>query len=126
MPELKQISRKALEHACFHAAQNMLWAKRPVDADQIRAVAHSLYKHALDHEEYVVRVGRDPDIIVRCVEYFAKKHAIPPMHDGIDVFRDMFDALLELAVPNTAGSCESEEFYCDIEMGIAISRSDYL
>lgn len=125
MPISKQIDHGALEHACYHAARNMMWAKRPVDTDQIQAVADSMYKHALDHEKYVIGAGRDPNIITRCVEYFVRTHATPSMRDGISVFQDMFEALLELAIPNTAGSCELEEFFCDIEMGIAISRADY-
>ena len=74
----------------------------------------------------MVENKRDPNIIVRCVEYFAQIHAIPPMRDDIGYFQDMFQVLLNLAVPESISCRESEEFYRDIEIGIEASRAGYL
>ena len=120
-----QIDHQALERACYCAARNMMWAMRPVDTDRIQEVANSLCKFALEHEEYVVESKRDPNIIVRCVDYFAQMYAIPPMRDDIRCFQDMFQVLLNLTVPESTSCSELEEFYRDIEMGLETSRTGY-
>ncbi len=125
MTRSKRLDREALERVCYSAARHTMWAQQPVDIDRIQAVADSLCKRALDYEEFIVEAGRDPNIIIRCVEYLARTHAIPPMRDDTRWFTDMFEALIEFAVPNTAGNQDSDEFYRDIEMGIATSREDF-
>lgn len=99
MVNRNQIDRQALEREYYFSARNMMWDMWPVGTDRIREIVGSLYKYALEHEEYMVESKRDPNIIVRCVEYSAQIHAIPPMRDDIGCYQDMFQVLLNPAVP---------------------------
>jgi hypothetical protein len=47
------------------------------------------------------------------------------MHENTIWFKTMMDVLIELACPNTQSPPEIEEFYKDIEEGIAESRSGF-
>jgi hypothetical protein len=68
---------------------------------------------------------RDPNLIVRAVQYLALTHAIPPMRDDTSWFQDMLAVLIELACPNCGATPELEPFFRDVERGIAVSRSDF-
>jgi len=122
---VQQLDRDALQRACYSIARETMWTREPVDVDRIQAISDSFFKHALDLEKFVADMGRDPNIIVRCAEYLARVHAIPPMRDDTRWFIDMFDALMEVAVPNSGGTRDSERFFQDLEEGIATSRADY-
>ena len=119
------MNRKELEAACYEVASNTMWDLRPVDVDAIEAHAAHLVKIAERHEEFIAGQGRDPNLIVRAVKYLNHCHAIPPMVDDTRWFSDMLSVLVELACPNTGASPDLEDFYCDIEEDIAISRADY-
>ena len=126
MPEpSKLVDRTALLDACYRIARTTMWARHPVDADRIEAVARALCEAALTHEDYIVEAGRDPDLLRLCVEYLEKTQAIPPMADDTRWFADMLSVLVELAVPNSIAGVESEGLYREIEAGIAVSRSAY-
>lgn len=120
-----QLDKATLMDACSRMARKTMWANRPVDTDNIQSVARSLYDIALDHEEYIVEAGRDPNLLRSCVEYLETTHAIPPMMDDTRWFRNMLSALVELAVPNSVVGERSEELFREIELGIAESRSSY-
>ena len=120
-----KLNREELKAACYEVATNTMWERRPIDVASIEAVAAQFFKIAEDHEEYVVELGRDPNLIIRAVRYLNHVHAMPPMRDDTDWFYEMLQVLVELACPNTAGSPELEAFYRDIEEGIASLRADY-
>ena len=125
MAEPGQLDRTALSDACYRIARTMMWARHPVDAERIQAVARSLCEAALTHEDYIVEASRDPNLLLLCVEYLETTQAIPPMADDTRWFADMLSVLVELAVPNTTAGAESEGLYREIEAGIAVSRSTY-
>ena len=126
MAELgKLVDRTALLDACYRIARTTMWARHPVDADRIEAMARALCEAALSHEDYIVEAGRDPNLLRLCVEYLEKTQAIPPMAEDTRWFADMLSVLVELAVPNTIAGAESEGLYREIEAGIAVSRSAY-
>lgn len=111
--------------ACVRVAETTLWSREPISADRIPEVAELLFNEVMKHEEFVVGQGRDPALLIRCVDYLKARHAMPPMRDDVTWFRDMFEVLVELAVPNSESSPEDELFFQDIEAGIAACRADY-
>ena len=125
MAEPSKLDRTGLLDACYRISRTTMWARHPVDADRIEAVAGALCEAALTHEDYIVEAGRDPNLLRLCVEYLEKTQAIPPMADDTRWFADMLSVLVELAVPNTIAGAESEGLYREIEAGIALSRSAY-
>ena len=125
MAELGKLDRIALWDACYRIARTTMWARHPVDAERIQAVAISLCDAALMHEDYIVEAGRDPNLLHLCVEYLEKTQAIPPMADDTRWFADMLSVLIELAVPNAIADVESEGLYREIEVGIAASRATF-
>jgi Fic family protein len=120
-----ELDREKLKAACFAVATNTMWERRPVDVEDIEAVAESYFKIAEHHEEFIKGQKRDPNIIVRAVHYINHFHAMPPMKDDTKWFSNMLDVLVELACPNTIASSELESFYRDVEQGITESRSNY-
>lgn len=119
-----ELNREALKTACAVIARNTMWERRPIDVESMNRLASAYERIALEHLEFVVDQDRDPNLIVRAVEYL-DVHAIPPMRDDTDWFRDMLIALVDLSCPNHGGSVEYDEFYKDIEAGIAFSRAEY-
>ncbi|MEZ4219066.1 MAG: hypothetical protein R3E88_21555 [Myxococcota bacterium] len=120
-----KLDREALRAACFAAARNTMWERRPVDVSSIEDVANRFFSIAENHEEFVAGQERDPNLIVRAVQYLAHTHAIPPMRSDTSWFQDMLAVLVELACPNCGATPDLETFFRDIEEGIAVSRSDY-
>lgn len=120
-----KLDRSALRTACFAAARNVMWARRPIDVASIDAVAQQFLAIAEAHEEFVESQGRDPNLIVRAARYLAETHAIPPMRESTSWFHDMLAVLIELACPNSAGAPAHEPLYRDIEQGLAVARGDH-
>jgi len=120
-----RLNRDELKDACYGVATNTMWDLRPVDVDEIQAVADQFFRIAEQQAQFVSEQGRDPNLVVRAVRYLNHAHAIPPMRADTRWFDDMLQVVIELACPDGAGSLELERFYRDIEEGIAISRSDY-
>jgi hypothetical protein len=119
-----ELDPTALKNACNVIARNTKWDRRPVDVASTDILASAFEQTALGFQEFVLDQGRDPNLIVRTVEYL-QVHAMPPMRDDISWFTDMLTALIELTCPNFSGSPEHEDFYRDIEEGIAQARADY-
>ena len=126
MAKTRQLDKTNLMDACYQMARTTMWTQRPVDAGLIQSVARSLYDVALDHEDYIVEGGRDPNLLCLCVEYLEATHAIPSMKDDTHWFADMLSVLIELAIPNTSVSAQSEGLFREIEAGIADSRFSYV
>ena len=123
--EASQLDRPALMNACHRVVRTTMWARHPIDADRLQAVARSLCEVALTYEDQIVEAGRDPNLLRFCVEYLETTQAIPPMADDTRWFADMLSVLVELAVPNTVANTRAEGLYREIEAGIAVSRSSY-
>jgi hypothetical protein len=124
MGKFQKLDQKELKVACFGVARNTMWDRRPIDVAKIEFVADQLYKIAIDYNDFITEQRRDPNIITRAVMYLSTTHAIPPMRDDIRWFSDMLAVLVELACPNTIGSNGSDQFYHDIEKGIASSKRE--
>ena len=121
----RKIDRSALLDACYGLARMTMWASHPVDSDRIQAVANALCEIALSHEDTMLESGRDPGLLLLCIEYLEKRHAIPPMADDTRWFETMLAVLVELAVPTTSDSGECEGLFREIERGLAESRANY-
>ncbi|PZO17981.1 MAG: hypothetical protein DCE87_02605 [Betaproteobacteria bacterium] len=119
------LDRVDLRQACFEVARSIRWRQNPVDEVLAKASVDLYFKEALNHEDFLVGQGRDPNIIVRAVRYIAHKHAIPPMEGDIDAFSVALEVLIELICPNTCVKADQETFFRDIEEGIQEARGDY-
>ena len=120
-----KLNRDELKDACFAVAASRLWFRSPEDVERIQAMADIFFKTALDHEEFIVEQGRDPNLIVRAVRYLDHIFATPPANEEKRWFYEQMHLLIELACPNTGSSRDQELFYQDIEAGIAEARADY-
>jgi hypothetical protein len=125
------INQEALRKACRDVADSTLWqTPKPVDisdiidTDQIAQTTQDYFDEAMRHVEYVDHFGRDPNLVVRAVRYLAHAHAIPPMKQDLTWFRNMLEAAIELACPNSIHTPESAEFFDDIEEGIRDAREN--
>lgn len=119
------LDNDALLAACFEVARSIRWRANPVDEVLAKAAVEIYFNAAIQHEEFLVDQGRDPNIIVRAVRYIAHKHAIPPLEGNVEAFESMLDVLIELACPNQGVEEDHEAFFQDIEEGIQEARRDY-
>lgn len=122
---LMTLDNEALLEACLEVARAIRWRDNPVDEVLAKAAVELYFDAAIQHEDFLVGQGRDPNIIVRAVRYIAYKHAIPPMEGDVESFASMLDVLIELACPNTGSDQDQEQFFKDIEEGIQEARRDY-
>ncbi len=125
------LNKKALHEACKEVVKNTLWqTPEPVDindiidTNQIEQTVKSYFEIAMSHVESVKEAGRNPNLITRAVRHLAQAHAIPPMKDDIEWFKERLETLIELACPNCIHTKKSIEFFKDIEQCIKDSRND--
>jgi len=116
------LDHEALKAVCFEAARKAMEDARPMDVVKIRRLADTFYHFALEHVGRIRRQGREPDILVRAVDYLARTHAIAQMHDSIEWFFFMLRALVELACPEQEQTGASAGFLDDLEEGIRRAR----
>ena len=101
-----------------------MYDRRPSSVATIDA-ADRLFNIAVEHEEFVVSQGRDPDLITRAVSYLAHTHAVPLTRDDTRCFSYMLNVLIELACPDAGKPEQFEAFYRDVREGVAISCADF-
>src|SRR6266403_2963738 len=70
-----------LEAACFELARTTKWARKPVDSDEICALAARFTEIAKSHILYGEELRIDAPVITRAIRYLTQAHAIPPMDD---------------------------------------------
>lgn len=131
MKEQQNLDRDALFEACKEVASQTLWQTNYpqdisdiIDSEQINKTTLGYFKEALRHVEFVVSQRRDPNLITRAILYLSQSHAIPPMKEDLTWFKDMLEALIELACPNTIYTKETSQFLYDIEKGIKETRKN--
>jgi hypothetical protein len=115
----------ALKSACFNLAKNTMWRRKPVDLAEIQTHADNLYKETVELQEYVIRQGRDPNMVTRAVQYLDRTHAIPPMENDVRWFYNMITAVIELACPNAIQSKKSMAIFEDIGEGMTKARTTH-
>jgi hypothetical protein len=120
-----QLDRDALNAACYEFVRTMRWKDNAVDDVVARAIVSSYAEKALFHAKYLLDQDRDPNILVRAIQYLTQSHAMPPLEGDLAWFQAALDVLVELACPNTVVGPEAERFFCDLEQGIADARSGY-
>ena len=105
-----------LHKACFEVALTTKWAQKPVGAAEIQALSDRFYGIALSQVSVPLEI--DLSLISRAVRYLANTHAMPPMDDDTSWFRNMLQAVLEIARPNTGIEEENKQFLRDMRRGI--------
>jgi hypothetical protein len=126
-----QLDKKDLLNACREVAKSTLWQnEKPrdlsdiVDTEQIANTINAYYEEAPFHLEFITDQGRDQNLITRAVYYMARAHAIPPMKDDINWFKDTLSTLIEMACPNIVHTRNSAKFLEDVEEGIKDIREN--
>ena len=120
----EKCDRQLLRDACHRIARTMLSATRPDDFARIQAVADSLYGTALYYEMCVLESGRDPNILVRCVEYLESSHAVPAMGDDTTWFPHRLEVVLDLVTPGPFDVLEDNSFLRDLRAALSVFRSN--
>lgn len=118
------LDEQTLRAACYEAARATMWARKPIDVREIEELAETFEKIARSHSEQIAEQGRDPNILVRAVQYLAGTHAVAPMGKDTSWFGDMLEALLELACPTATLDEKTGLFLKDVEEGIARAQSE--
>ena len=118
------LQESLLQVACFNAAKNAIVHMKPTDASAIECLAASFYEVAINHLGLIASKNRDPNMLVRAIDYLSHVHGIPPMEDPTLWFQQSLTVLVELAVPSVRHSDESIGFLADVEEGVGESRAD--
>jgi hypothetical protein len=106
-----------LEEACFELARNTKWARKPIDTEEIRALAAQFAEIAKSHIFHGEGLTIDAPLITRSVRYLAQAHGTPGA-DDTQWFSNMLTALLEVARPNGGLDERAREFLRDMLEGI--------
>ena len=109
---------EALYQACFALARITHWKTEPVAVSQIESFAQKLLAEALSQVASIETLGGSEEQVVRAVRYIEQAHAIPPIGDNIDWFRDTLQALMEIVFPNTELDGAALDFLFDLQSGI--------
>ena len=119
-----ELHRAALNDACRELAHCLYPGSMERSADIVETHAHQLEQVALSHVDFVVALGRDPNLVTRAVHYVREAHGVPGL--GIDLvwFGRTLECLIELAVPNTLYSGDALLFLNDVRHGIELSIED--
>jgi hypothetical protein len=121
---MNTLQESLLQVACFNAAKNAIVHMKPTDASAIECLAASFYEVAINHLGLIASKNRDPNVLVRAIDYLSHVHGIPPMEDATLWFQQSLTVLVELAVPSMRHTDESIGFLADVEQGVIESRAD--
>lgn len=127
MPALDLV---ALEAACREVSQGVLWIPdQPENMDDIvttREVEELIegYMHfSTGFAESLELAGDDPNMVVRAVQFMARRVAIPAFGQDVLWFRNVLGVLLHLASPEMFGMPASHyPFHEDLARGLAASK----
>jgi hypothetical protein len=97
-------------------ARTTKWARKPIDAEEIRALGDRLSFIARSFVSDGLEI--DVPLITRAVRYLSQAHAIPPMGDDTQWFSNMLTVVLEIARPNSAVDKTGKAFLRDMIHGI--------
>ena len=111
-----------LKAACFEVAQHVKWKRKPQLLADIQEQADFFYALASKKAQEIHEKGENAEIVNRAVWYLSQVHAIPQLDSDIRWFKEMLDALLELALPKTHVAVgKPQAFLHDLLRGITWS-----
>ena len=117
-----ELHESMLRVACFKLARNRLWQMRLIDAEEVECLADSFYEIAINHVELIGTRNRDPNLLVRAVNFLELVAGESPTEDDSQWFQQSLSMLIELACPSVRHTDESCEFLDDLESGIVEAR----
>lgn len=123
---MSDFRRGALNDACVALAKSVYPGSMELSPDVIETLAYKYETIAIQYLDYIVMQGRDPNILTRAVTYLCDAHGIPPMGTEMSWFENMFQCVIELAVPNSLYGGDALNFLNDVRDGIVevIEASD--
>jgi hypothetical protein len=110
---------RELQNACFELARTTKWVQKPIDAEELRVFAERLVAISRGYLCEPLRI--DVPLIARAVRYLTRIHAIPPMEEDTRWFKEMLQAVLEIARPNNVVDGNARPFLKDMLDGINLS-----
>lgn len=119
-----ELHRAALGEACREFADCVYPGAMEVSSDIVETFACKLEEIALGHVDFVVALGRDPNLVTRAVHYLREAHGLPGRGIDLTWFGQMLECLVELAVPGSTYSSDALLFLSDVREGIALSIED--
>ncbi|QNA89252.1 hypothetical protein G4G28_13665 [Massilia sp. Dwa41.01b] len=119
-----EFHRAALNEACRAFATCVYPGAMQPSNDIVETFAHKLEEIALGHVDFVVSLGRDPNLVTRAVDYLREAHGLPGRGIDLTWFGQMLDCLVELAVPGTSYSGDALLFLSDVREGIELAIED--
>lgn len=118
------VRSSALVHACHSLAKQILGMENSFPAQAVVDLADKFYAEATFHAEYITQQSRDPEIVVRAINYLCETYAIPPLGTDTLWFRHSLGCLIELAVPNSGLSDAAKGFLADVRQGLGVFTTD--
>lgn len=119
-----EITLQRLNEVCMELARTTMWARKPVDVDNIHDLATRYTEIAMQQVKHGSELGIDIPLVTRAVCYLHQAHAIPPMATDEEWFDNMLQAVLELARPNSGLTGEGRQFLRDLLFGIGTFFND--
>ena len=125
------LNERKLEAACKQVVLATLWqSPNPrclddiITSEQRDSTLSAYVDVAKDQARYLPKYDEDPNVVTRAVRYLAHEHAIPPMKDNVEWFRDSLEVLIRLVLPNAEATPEAAAFMHDLRRGIERYRAD--
>lgn len=119
------INESELLAACCEIARTTSWKHKDPQATSLDSIATKAERYkqiALAHVEWLVENGVDPNELVAAVKYLGI-HAIPPMGDDEQWFRNMLEVVVQLFAPNAIFEKDDEVAQFLGRLRDAISRT---
>jgi hypothetical protein len=104
-----------IQEACFDLARTIRWARKPIDAEEIDALAKQYAGVAMGMLSPSSEI--DPSLIARAIRYLDHVHGMP-MAGDVAWFEHTLGTLIEVARPNTVLNGASKPFLLDMLEGI--------
>ena len=111
------LNERALNEACRAFAHRALAQGTLVDVSRIEALAQQCVEVAAEGVNAAVEAGRDPNLVVRAVQFLCTCDSLPPNAGTPLKFYEMLSALMELACPTKAVASSNAAFFADIDFG---------
>lgn len=116
---MKKMDYVEFQAACSELVGAILWTSEAMPKDVLETHTRRLMQRC-DHEiDYILGMGRDPNILTRAIRYITHTTAFPTLKPDVEWFASMVGFLIELAVPNTGQTAESSAFLQDVQEGIS-------
>lgn len=108
----------SIQNACMSVARTNMWANKPSDTSPIINYQEQLVKISLNALEEFKELGAKEQDISDAIHYIEQVHALPPIGNNVDWFKERLFTLLEIAFTDSGISDEAARFANKIISGL--------